>query len=470
MKADASEAIAGRQLEQFATLIAQRTGLCVPERDWPHLGRIIGQRLFTPACGDANQYFQRLAGQADAASELWRDLVRDLTVGESYFFRDQGQMAVLRDQVLPALIAQNASSRRLRLWSAGCSTGEEPLTLAMLLEELLPQRESWNVTILGTDLNPAAIEKARRGTFGAWSFRGVPPATRARYFHERGSEWAADRRLLSQLTLREGNLLADPYPNRPDGIHDFDLILCRNVFIYFDVGTIQTIVEKFSATLREGGYLMTGHAETHGIQFGRLQRRHFPGSLVYQRCSKFAPEAPVTPVAVAVAKPVAPRRPPVALRPESRQSTPSRPLVVPVATVAPSAHDLLQSAQTCANLGRYDQAVALCRRANEADPLLAPAHFLAAQLAEQGGDLEEAGAHFKRVIYLAPDFAPAYVELGSLYAAQGDDARAIRVRATACELLKKLPPETVIQTFAPLTAGELVQHLHEMTGATEAIR
>src|SRR6185369_9731239 len=127
------------------------------------------------AHGDANQYLQRLAAQPDAASDPWRDLVCDLTIGESYFFRDQGQMALLRDHLLPELIARNASSRCLRLWSAGCSTGEEPLTLAMLLDELLPQRASWKVTILGTDLNPAAIEKARSGTYGTWSFRGVPP-------------------------------------------------------------------------------------------------------------------------------------------------------------------------------------------------------------------------------------------------------------------------------------------------------
>jgi chemotaxis protein methyltransferase CheR len=143
---------------------------------------------------------------------------------------------------------------------------------------------------------------------------------------------------------------------------------------------------------------------------------------------------------------------------------------VPAAPVVPSANELLKSAQACANLGRYDEAVALCHRANEADPLLAPAHFLAAQLAEQRGELEEASARFKRVIFLAPDFVPAYVELGSLYAMQGDDARATRMRATAGDLLKKLPPQAVIEAFAPLTAGELAQHLGAMTGAMEVLR
>jgi chemotaxis protein methyltransferase CheR len=458
------------ELQRFATLITQRTGLCVPERDWPRLGRIIGQRLFTPGNGNANQYFQRLADQSDAAGEPWRDLVRDLTVGESYFFRDQGQMALLREQLLPDLIARNGASRCLRLWSAGCSTGEEPLTLAMLLDELLPQRAGWNVTILGTDLNPAAIEKGRTGVFGSWSFRGVPPEIRSRYFRPCGSEWTADSRLLSQLTLREGNLLADPFPNRADGLHDFDLILCRNVFIYFDAGTTQTILEKFSATLREGGYLMTGHAETHGMHVKNLGRRHLPGSLVYQRDSQAAVKTPAI-----EASTVAPPRPAVSSRPLPQAAAPARDSaapaapVVPAAPAAPGAVDLFRSAQTFANLGRYKEAMALCHRAYEADPLFAPAHFLAAQLAEQRGELDEACTRFKRVIYLVPDFAPAYVELASLYAAQGDDARATRMRATAGELLGKLPPETVIEMFAPLTAGELVQHLREMTSATEAL-
>jgi len=449
------------ELPEFAALIAQRTGLCIPERDWPRLGRLLSQRGGTPGNRNANEYFQKLAGQTGTACELWRELARELTVGESYFFRDHGQMALLRDHLLPELINRNSASRSLRIWSAGCSTGEEPLTLAMLLDELLPQRANWNVTILGTDLNPAAVAKAKTGIFGSWSFRGVSPEIRARYFRACGNDWAVDPRLLSQLTLREGNLLADLFPQAAEGL--FDLILCRNVFIYFDTGAITTILKKFRGSLRENGYLMTGHSETHGIQVNGLQRHHLPGSLVYQRAAKRAPE-----VAPAPAKPAAPLLPPMPSRPTLPLSTSPRPAATLAAPVAPSASDLLRSAQTCANLGRYEEAVALCRRANEADPLLASAHFLAAQLAEQRGELEEASLRFKRVIYLAPDFAPAYIELGSLYAAQGDAARAARMRATAGALLQKLPPQTIIETFAPLTAGELIQHLHEMSGTLEA--
>lgn len=459
MTADFSEALPV-ELPEFAALIAQRTGLCIPERDWPRLGRLLSQQGGMPGNRNANEYFQKLAGQTGTACELWRELARELTIGESYFFRDQGQMALLREHLLPELISRNAASRSLRLWSAGCSTGEEPLTLAMLLDELLPERASWSVTILGTDLNPAAIAKAKAGIFGTWSFRGVPPEIRARYFRACGNDWVVDPRLLSQLTLREGNLLADAFPQAAEGL--FDLILCRNVFIYFDTGATTKILKKFSAALRETGYLMTGHSETHGIQAGGLQRIHLPGSLVYQRAAKCASEA-----APAPATPAVPLRKPS--QPTLPLSTPLRPTALPAAPVSPSASDLLRSAQNCANLGRYEEAVTLCRRASEADPLLAPAHFLAAQLAEQRGELEEASLRFKRVIYLAPDFAPAYVELGSLYAAQGDTARAARMRTTAGALLKKLPPQTVIETFAPLTAAELIQHLHEMTGTLEAL-
>lgn len=449
------------ELPEFAALIAQRTGLCIPERDWPRLSGLLSERGGLPGNRNANEYFQKLASQTSTACELWRELARELTIGESYFFRDQGQMNLLREHLLPELIARNASSRSLRIWSAGCSTGEEPLTLAMLLDDLLPRRADWNVTILGTDLNPAAIAKAKAGIFGTWSFRGVPPEIRARYFRACGNDWVVAPRLLSQLTLREGNLLADVFPQASEGF--FDLILCRNVFIYFDTGATAKILKKFRAALRESGYLMTGHSETHGIQVSGLQRRHLPGSLVYQRAAQCTPEASSAP-----GEPAAPLRPPTPSRPTLPLSTPARPNPVSAAPVAPSANDLLRSAQTCANLGRYDEAVALCRRASEADPLLAPAHFLAAQLAEQRGELEEASLRFKRVIYLAPDFAPAYVELGSLYAAQGDAARATRMRTTARALLQKLPPQTVIETFAPLTAGELVQHLHEMTRTQEA--
>jgi len=110
-------------LKQFTDLIAQRTGLCVPERDWPKLTQAIRSRLGTLNLREPEQYYQQLIAQSDVAGGLWRDLASDLTVGESYFFRDKGQMALLRDHLLPDLIVSKDSSRCLRIWSAGCSAG-----------------------------------------------------------------------------------------------------------------------------------------------------------------------------------------------------------------------------------------------------------------------------------------------------------------------------------------------------------
>ena len=154
-----------------------------------------------------------------------------LTNGETYFFRDHGQFDLLRLRLLPELIERRRDAKTLRLWSAGCSSGEEAYSLAMLLDMLLPKRDGWNILILGSDIDEAALAKARRGHYGQWSFRMAPPALKQRYFQRKGDEWMLDERIRSMVTFRTSNLIGETFPSAE--LRDMDLILCRNVFIYF---------------------------------------------------------------------------------------------------------------------------------------------------------------------------------------------------------------------------------------------
>ena len=142
-------------------------------------------------------------------------LVNDTTPrasGETYFFRDHGQFDLLRLRLLPELIERRRGAKTLRLWSAGCASGEEAYSLAMLVDMLLPERDGWDILILGSDIDQTALAKARRGHYGQWSFRMVPPALQQRYFQRKGDEWALDERIRRMVTFRAGDLIGEPFP------------------------------------------------------------------------------------------------------------------------------------------------------------------------------------------------------------------------------------------------------------------
>ncbi|MFA6311055.1 MAG: protein-glutamate O-methyltransferase CheR [Sterolibacterium sp.] len=218
--------------------------------------------------------------------------MNDMTLrgnGETYFFRDHGQFDLLRLRLLPALIESRRRARTLRLWSAGCASGEEAYSLAMLVDMLLPERDGWSILILGSDIDETALAKARRGRYGQWSFRMTPPMLRQRYFRRTGDEWALDERIRCMVTFHVVDLIGEPFPGGE--LQDMDLILCRNVFIYFGAEVVSTVARKLARALSKGGYLMSGHTELIGHRLPDMQSRLFVEGVVYQRVAH-APYGP----------------------------------------------------------------------------------------------------------------------------------------------------------------------------------
>ncbi|MBD2183030.1 tetratricopeptide repeat protein [Planktothrix sp. FACHB-1355] len=285
-------------IQRFVELISSNTGLHVREQDRENLAKIIWARLKILRLSTPEDYYQLLQPHTDSNAvedtlpeREWRELTHLLTTGESYFFRDKGQFALLRNMILPELIAaknnaaniQAGEKRSLRIWSAGCSTGEEPYSLAILLQELLTDLDDWNIFILGTDLNQQAIEKAKAGIYSPWSFRLVDTDLQMRYFHQRKTEWQVDKRIGTMVKFAYGNLVKDHYPSLNSDIHSMDLILCRNVFVYFEYNAISVVLKKFYDTLLPSGYLITGHTELYAQDLGCFQVKVLPESVLYQR-------------------------------------------------------------------------------------------------------------------------------------------------------------------------------------------
>ena len=181
-----------------------------------------------------------------------------LTTNETYFFRDFHPFEALRRQILPALLAQREPTRRLTIWCAACSTGQEPFTLAMLLREHFPQLASWKIEILGTDLSPTVLKQAASGRFNQIEInRGLPATYLVKYFTQQDGGWVLKPEIRDMVQFRPLNLI-EPWPILPP----CDLIFIRNVMIYFNVETKCGILKKLRACLRPDGSLFLGASET----------------------------------------------------------------------------------------------------------------------------------------------------------------------------------------------------------------
>ncbi|MFM7319044.1 MAG: CheR family methyltransferase [bacterium] len=184
------------------------------------------------------------------------------TIHETYFFRDQPQWQAIQRTVLPERIAARRHERRLRVWSAGCSTGDEAYTAAILIDQALPDADLWTIQIIGTDISPEIVQKARVGRYREWSFRQTPMHIREEYFHpETGNLWQITPRLSNHVRFEILNLKTGIYPSLLGGMINFDLILCRNVLIYFAREEMGLTLSRMAECLAPGGFLALGPAE-----------------------------------------------------------------------------------------------------------------------------------------------------------------------------------------------------------------
>ncbi len=262
-------------------LISQRIGIQVRDQDVERLRGTIADRCKLLQLAGAAEYAEFLQTNSRDSKREWEQLAVLLTTCETYFFRGQAHTDLLKNELLPELIRANQKERSLRIWSAGCASGEEAYTIAILLDELLGERHGWKISLLATDINVEELTKARRGVYSDWSFRQVDPKIQQKYFRKRESDWELDRRIRNMVTFQPLNLLSDMYPNTI--ARDMNLIICRNVFIYFSSEDVAAIVAKFGATLHSNGYLLTGHGELRGQFPEPLVTRVFAGSVVLQR-------------------------------------------------------------------------------------------------------------------------------------------------------------------------------------------
>jgi chemotaxis protein methyltransferase CheR len=242
--------------ERFRTLIGRQMGLRFDDTKLGFLSEVLQRRL-TKLGRDGDSYLWEL-DRAPSHGEL-AALAGELTVGETYFFRNVEQFRALSDVVLPARLRVNRSPKVLRALSAGCSSGEEAYSIAIVARETVID-PTWNLSVRAVDLNPAALEKAARGRYSRWALRETEADTRSRWFREEGRDFLLDDGIRALVTFEQANLAADDADLWQPGI--YDVIFCRNVLMYFELQQMRAVVSRIERSLAPGGYLFLGHAET----------------------------------------------------------------------------------------------------------------------------------------------------------------------------------------------------------------
>lgn len=409
------------------------------------LARAVSQRLHQLRLPDASAYLAWLANPEHAAKERLA-LCPDLTSRETFFLRDHGQMAVLRDHVIPDLLARQSTSHQLRVWSAACSTGEEPYSLAILLGEATAGRGHWQIDILGSDIDAEALEIAGRACYRDWSFRGCPAEFRRTYFREVPQGWQLNPNIRQRVRFQVLDLADARTPPDHWGLPGADIILCRNLFIYLDDDQISAILARLTDALADGGYLLVGPGELQMQNHPGLTARVYPEAIVYQK-SAVMPDSPEPP---AVPPPLimAPRVP--ASAPAPKPHPPSPALAMP---------DPLQRAWHLANRGELRQAETLCQTLIDQSPMNAEPHYLRAVLSLAEGKTDLALEELRKVLYLEADFVAAYPLLIDLFLAQNNRPMAERACRQGIQALKGLPADRVIAPLGTTQARNLLDYL-----------
>jgi chemotaxis protein methyltransferase CheR len=271
--------ISVEQFQRLSQQIYQKLGLYFDERKIYFLKKRVEKRMEVLGIDDPRDYVF-MVSYADKDGSEMQALANLVTTNETYMFREYDQLQAFANHCLPEVLSakQARGDRTLRIWSAGCSSGEEPYTLAMIVQDVFPQAQSWDCEIVATDIEENMLQRVAAARYGARSVGDVPPEYREKYLTQDGDEWMVRRRTAALVNARHLNL-SDRMAMR--AMRGFDFIFCRNVLIYFDDLSRKAVVDHFYNALNKGGYIFLGHSESVGRATTAFTLKRFETHLVY---------------------------------------------------------------------------------------------------------------------------------------------------------------------------------------------
>jgi chemotaxis protein methyltransferase CheR len=480
-------------LTQFSEFIAARTALHFPRERWDDLERKAGSAAKEFGYADAESFIRWLTSSPVSRDQI-EILASHLTISETYFWREPQVFDALLEHILPELVrSREGSGKLLRIWSAGCSTGEEPYSIAIALSRVIPAPGDWNIAILATDINPRILRKANAGIYGEWSFRNAPSWLKDGYFQRRkDGKLEILPQIRKMVTFSYLNLAEDIYPSPINNTSAMDIIFCRNVLMYFAPGRARQVVQGLFCSLTDGGWLVVSASELSSHIFPQFSSVNFPGAVVYRKETLGARPAGINnfedilfqkeiiqPTLEILAQAEQPALPHLFLdietteaneRPEDQQA-----LYEEVLNLLPGKGDTQEEDETAgekvripitglirsfADSGKLSEALALCDKAIAGDKLEPSLYYLRAVILQEENRFDEAVTSLKRTLYLDPNHALAYFTMGNLVLHQGDIKFAKRCFDNALALMSACRREEILPESEGLTAGrfkEIIQ-------------
>lgn len=482
--------------QAFLELFSRHTGISIRQQEEQIFFEGILARLKALGLNSPESYYQILNYQNYYSDVEWQHLILLITNNETFFFRDRQQFALLRDRLLPEILQCQQNFKSLRILSAGCSTGEEAYSLAILLRELVGDYSNWDFLILGVDIDPQAISKAKQAIYNSWSFRQVSQEIKNQYFKFNRQQYFLKDEIKKMVRFQQLNLVADPFPQVNSQLRDFDLIICRNVFIYMSGTAISTIIDKFYHSLKDGGYLLTGHSELYKQNLDKFTVKVFDESIAYQKnlstpnidlslSNSYSLDEVIAAKDSSLVSEefnnlslVAPLSPLEPINNEDRQSL-DRDLLQKaqdnldrgqkqtalvylnsLLDINNNPHACILMARIRFELGELELANFYARRSLQLETLVVDPYCLLAQITESGGNLVEAKALYKKIITMEPNWPIAYWRLNKIYACEGDNYNSQKMVRAALDLLNLMPGDVTIPFSKNLTAWELLKEIN----------
>jgi chemotaxis protein methyltransferase CheR len=495
------------ELEAFRGLLAKRLGLFFGEDKREFLGDVLNQGMLDGKHLQPAEYVRSLEGEAEGPA--WERLIESLTVGETSFFRQWDHYRALVDTVLPMRIKARSAERRLRILSAGCASGEEAYSLAMLLAAQFPELDAWEIVLKGVDIEMARLAKAAKGLYSPWSLRDTAPAMRERFFHAEGRDFQVKDAIRAKVAFERRNLSGTNSDLWPANHYDF--IFCRNMLMYFTPEAQPVLVARMAQALAPGGFLFLGYAETLRGLSQDFHLCHTHDTFYYQRQTAGRPAAQLAGAsAVAEAPPLWQAPDPSVTWMESIQKASERIASLAARTgqarpggaaaaesSAPALERALEltrnerftealealpegpaggvdawllRAVLLVNLGRAAEAEAACARLLQADDLNAGAHYVMALCREHAGDLATAAEEDHSAVYLDAAFAMPWLHLGLLARRGGQNQEARRNLEQALALLAREDSSRVLLFGGGFGREGLMQLCRSSLRSLEAVR
>ena len=478
--------ISNSNLSQISRFIELNFALNYPKERWDILERSILSAAKESGYQDTEKFIRHITS-SPVTHENIEILVLNLTVNETYFWREPLVFKALENKIIPELTeTYKQNEKRIRVWSAGCSTGEEPYSIAIAIKRAVPDIDNRNISILANDINAKMLQKAFLGVYGQWSFRNSPHWLQEKYFIKNDDgKYEIVPEIKRMVTFKYLNLADGIYPSPLNNTNALDIIFCRNVLMYFSQRHSKKIIKQLYNSLSEGGYLIVSASELSIDNFKDFVPVNIDGMVIYRKLSKkdkkhvtltfdeAAPEIELTKVPAVKVKHIEKedvQYPDLdELKPEeqtNREKNISYNEILKLYVqgkyndVINSIKDHPQTTDTqillikaYANLGKFSEALSVCEKSIVTDKLNPALHHLYATILQENNQYNEAITSLKRAVYLDPDFILSYFSLGNIYKRFGEINKSIKSYKNALSILDKYKQDEIIAESEGLTAG-----------------